>query len=140
MPPNVTAIEWTGHPARRSPSRVAFLSLVVTICALLAARAGGVLLGMMAVVVLLGAVGRFWVPARYQVNVDGIRVIRGGRAKHRRWSELRRWTYRGEWIVVSPFAQPHFLDERRGLTIDRGSAPKQLERYLEEYVGERSAR
>ncbi len=111
-------IEWTVHPARRRPQDVMLAASVIALTAwavLVGLRSGW--LAAVAAVMLVVAIAPFLVPTRYRLDDTGIAERRLFVTRARRWSELRRLEIGRAAALVSPYAQPRWLDRYRGLVV-----------------------
>jgi hypothetical protein len=128
---------WTAHPARSRPRDLALLVAVLLL------TAGAVLsafeslyLTVLAVVILLLGVSQFLFPTRYVLTDEGVEERRLLQTRTRRWSDLRRFQVGPGAALVSPFAEPTWLDRYRGLMLYLDGADRQrVVEILEERVG-----
>jgi len=111
-------IEWTAHPAKRRPQDVMLAMCVIAL------TAWAVLVGLRspwlaacAAVMLVVAIAPFLLPTHYRLDADGIAERRLFVTRSRRWSELKRVELGRAAALVSPYAQPRWLDRYRGLVL-----------------------
>jgi hypothetical protein len=109
---------WTAHPAKRRP-RDLFLVLAVVLLTAGAVLASleSLLLTVLSAVFLVIAVAPFLFPTHYTLTDLGVSERRLWRHKVRQWADLRRLQVGAGAALVSPFAQPHWLDRYRGLIL-----------------------
>ena len=74
-------------------------------------------LAALAVVLIAGGGGRFWLPRRYGIDAGGLVAWRWPRRRRRSWPELRRVEVGPRALLVSPFARPSWLDRYRGMVV-----------------------
>ncbi len=111
-------IEWTAHPARRRPQDVMLAVCVIALTAwAVLVGLGSPWLAAVAAVMLVVAIAPFLVPTRYRLDDAGIAERRLFVTRARRWSELRRADIGRTAALVSPYAQPRWLDRYRGLVV-----------------------
>jgi hypothetical protein len=111
-------IAWTAHPARRRPQDVMLAAGVIFLTAyavLVGLRSP--LLAVLAVVLLVIAIAPFLVPTHYKLDADRVEERRLFVTRSRRWDELRRLEVGKTAALVSPYAQPRWLDRYRGITM-----------------------
>ena len=75
------------------------------------------LLAVLAVVLLVTAIAPFLVPTHYKLDADRVEERRLFVTRSRRWDELRRLEIGKTAALVSPYAQPRWLDRYRGITV-----------------------
>ncbi len=127
-------VSWKAHPARRRPRDVALLAAVVLLTsgAVLASMESVLLTGL-AVIIIMIAVAPFWLPTAYTLTDEHVSETRALRTKVRRWHDLRRLQVGKGAALVSPFANPSWLDRHRGLIIMFDGADRaEVIRVLEE--------
>lgn len=109
---------WTAHPARSRPRDVALLVAVtfLTAGAVLAAFES-LLLTALAVVIIVVGVAPFVFPTHYQLTDDGVEERRLWGTRSRSWADLRRVQVGPGAALVSPFANPTWLDRYRGMIL-----------------------
>lgn len=130
-------MEWTAHPARKRPRDVAL------VCAVLLITAGAVLtafqsvfLCVLSIVILTVSVSAFLFPTRYALTDHGVEERRLGRARFRKWGDLRRLSVGPGAALVSPFAKKSWLDRYRGIVVLFDGADRDaVIHILEERVG-----
>jgi hypothetical protein len=111
-------VSWTAHPARRRPAE---LALFVAVACVTLAGIGYLFesgfLTVLAGVFLVAGVAPFLFPTRYQIDDDGVKQVRLGHRRERRWADLRRVEVGSGAALVSPFARRRWLDRHRGLIV-----------------------
>jgi len=117
--------DWTAHPAKERPKDV-FL-----VVAVLFLTGGAVLMSfqsvfltLLAVVILVVAVSSFLFPTRYTITDVDVSEKRLWVNKSRRWEDLRRVQVGVGAVMVSPFANPSWMDRYRGLILMYGRTNK----------------
>src|SRR5258706_11067332 len=74
-------------------------------------------LAAVAVVLVLGRIAPFLVPTRYRIDDRGISERRLFVTRARTWDQLRRVEVWSRAALVSPYAQPRWLDSFRGIMV-----------------------
>ncbi|RME74604.1 MAG: hypothetical protein D6776_04975 [Planctomycetota bacterium] len=109
-------VVWTSWPAREQPVRaVALVAIVAAVSAGLGWSFGGLAWSVLSALLLLLAVGRFFVPTHYRIDEQGVQARAFGVTTRRRWSELQAFYPHRDGAFLSPFARPSPLDPFRGL-------------------------
>lgn len=110
-------LSWQVHLLRRHPWRG--LAALVTIVALMAlvwlvlGPFGALLLGLASLLSL----SSFFLPQRFALFQDHVRVRQGLRSQVRPWRDFRRVVRGGDRILLSPFSAPHPLETWRGVIL-----------------------
>lgn len=111
-------LSWTSHPARRRPDQLALVAAVVLLSAwVVLVTLRSPLLALLAVVILVVAVGPFLFPTHYRLDERGVEQRRLLGRRFRPWSELRRLQVGPGAALVSPFARPSWMDRHRGFIL-----------------------
>jgi hypothetical protein len=134
----VILAEWTAHPAKSRPRDVALMVAVIFL------TAGAVMMSLqsafltvLAVVILLVGVAPFWLPTTYVLTDIGVEEHRALRTKTRDWKHMRRYHVGPGAALVSPFANPSWMDRYRGLIMYLDGADRdKVAQILEEHVSD----
>lgn len=109
-------LQWTIHLARRRPGRALAALVIVAAGAVAAAVAfQGLWAGILAAVLLVGAIGDFLFPVRYTLNAEGAQAR--GLVMRRRiaWRQVRRVARDRLGVKISPLPRPSRLEAYRGI-------------------------
>lgn len=109
-------LEWRCHPVKRRPSVSIAVSLFIIVVAMAVfystdSRAFTVL----ALVVMLGSLAKFYFPTSYQLTDEAIRVKTTTTTIIKSWSQYRSFYPDKNGVLLSPFAEPSRLENFRGL-------------------------
>ncbi len=111
-------IAWTVHPARQRPLATLVALLVILAFALAVHTfAGGGWWGLAAGLLLLGSLHRYFLPSRYRIDHAGVEVRTCFGRRFQSWSDVHRIDLGDQAAWISTFAQPHWLEYRRGLSV-----------------------
>ena len=111
-------LEWSFNPWRDRPlAAVAAVLTTLGMCLLIASLGEPPLVRLILALAVLGTLSPGLSPARCRVDDDGIQMRGPFGIARRRWSELRRVATRPAGLLLSPYAQPHWLDPYRGLLL-----------------------
>ena len=113
------SLTWVSHPAADDPLYkfvlLVGLMLGISVGASWAFdQSGELLFGVLAFVLLFLSMARFFLPTRYHLTEDGLRVRFLGRKRHRPWSEFRNFYPYRIGVLLTPFPRPSRLDSFRG--------------------------
>ncbi|GIW73249.1 MAG: hypothetical protein KatS3mg102_2791 [Planctomycetota bacterium] len=132
--PSPPALAWTSWPVRDDwPRSLVLVAIVLGLAVAVGWSFASAGWGAFAALVLLGALGRYFVPATYRLDAQGLTVRTLGQKRHRRWSEIRAYYPHHDGVFLSPFARPSPLDPFRGLYLRYRSPADRaaVERFLE---------
>lgn len=110
-----TLITWVSHPARREPARAAFAVVVIAVMVVGVTLWVGPILGLVALLVMLGSVYGFLFAAQYELDERGITIRTIFGSQRREWSTLRRADVGQRGVHLSPFSTRSWLDGPRGI-------------------------
>ena len=113
--PPVELLSWRAHPARERPAAALLGGLAVIAVALLCAALGGVFWGILAVVVLLLSLNRFFFPSRFAIDSEGVTASYLLGTQRCRWSETRRLSCDRHGLYLSRRSRRSRLDAYRGV-------------------------
>ena len=135
-------VVWTAHPAKERPRDVAlvlcvlFLTLGATLVSF-----NSLFLTLLAGTILIIGLGSFLFPTHYSLNEWGVEAQGMLRKRGRRWRELRRYQIGPGAVLVSPFAQPTWLDRYRGMILQLAGADREkVSAMLESQLGPNNTR
>ncbi len=110
---------------------VLFLTLGATLVAF-----NSLFLTLLAGAILIVGLGSFLFPTHYSLNEWGVEAQGILRKRGRRWRELRRYQIGPGAALVSPFAQPTWLDRYRGMILQLAGADREkVSAMLESQLG-----
>jgi len=118
--PDKVELTWRVAPFQSERSK-GISALAVVAAAVYASFAlGGVLLGLLAVLILVGGVGPFFVSTRYRLTAERVEVRSPFQRTARPWKDFRR-AYVGErGVSLSPFRGRHLLEPYRSVMLRYG--------------------
>jgi len=117
-----THFSWSAHPAReRRGAALAGLAIVVAFAAAVWVAFGSVTWAVFSVVVLVGALNRFYFRSRFDIDADGITARFPLRTKRCLWADVRRFVVDANGGFLSPRARRSRLDAWQGLHVLFGS-------------------
>ena len=128
---------WRAHPMRE---RVWRATIGIAIITILGALTGLMMQnpwwGLLAVVILVGFLNRFFFPSRFAIDENGITASYPLGRQRLRWDELRRFAYGEDGGYLSRRARRSRLDGFRGMHVlfgrQRESVIEQIRRRLPE--------
>ncbi len=111
-------LEWTAHPARERPlTTLSVLTVILAFGLAVESFAPGGAWGLVAGVILLASLHRYFLPSRQRLDGRGVefRTCFGRRALA--WTEIRRVELQAHAAWLSPLAQRTWFGSRRGITL-----------------------
>jgi hypothetical protein len=109
-------LDWTVHPVRRNMWRSALVTAFIILVAIVvywstASNAFTVL----ALVVLLLSLAKFYFPTRYRLSQAGVAVKTTTQTLTKTWSQFRSFYPDKNGVLLSPFTRPTRMENFRGL-------------------------
>jgi len=89
------------------------------------------------VVILLGALGPFFLPTDYELTSDKVRVRFLFSQREKDWSFYRSFYVDKNGILLSPFEQPSRLENFRGIYIRFGRNKDQVVKFVSSKIGKK---
>ena len=117
---------WRAHPARQRPVAALFAAAVIAAMAVVCALAVNVWWGIIAAVVLVLTLHRFFFPSRFTIDEQGVtaRYLLGTRCCA--WSEIRRACHDRHGVYLSTRSRPSRLDAYRGIQLLFGRSREEV--------------
>jgi hypothetical protein len=94
---------------------------------------GGLVIGLLAVFVLAGGVGPFFVRTRYRLTPDEVSVSSLFQRVRRPWSDFRRAYVGGQGVSLSPFRRRHLLEPYRSVMLRYGEHKEEILEWVRRY-------
>jgi hypothetical protein len=111
-------LEWTVHPVKRQPWVSAAVSaFVILVVILVHSWMQSHLFTLLAMLVMLGSLAKFYFPTHYQMNDKSVTVKTTTQTLVKEWKLYRSCYPDKKGILLSPFATPTRLENFRGLYI-----------------------
>jgi len=130
------AARWTIHPLLQEPRRKTALLIAVILGFSLGAAFSfeGLVYGLVALVVLVASLSRYWLPTRYLLDAQGVRIEHLGWQRRRSWDQFRRADVHADGVFLSPFLRASRLDSFRGCFLRFRKNRDEVMRLVREYV------
>ncbi len=125
-PPQMDPLTWRVHPARQRPWAALLTTLAIVAMAVSCALTGGVFWGVLAIVVLVGSLGRFYFPSRFTLDQEGVTAHSLLGPRRLAWARIRRFSYDGQGAYLSARARPSRWDAYGGVHLLFGSWRKEV--------------
>ena len=122
-------LAWVCHPVKRRPA----VSVAVTVFLVIAAvlvywSTSSNLLTVLALVVLLASLAKFYFPTRYKLTEKGFHVTTTTQKLFREWSMFRTYHPDRNGVLLSPFTRRTRLENFRGYyMMFEGNAPEVMD-------------
>jgi hypothetical protein len=131
------AIEWVSHPAVRHPWRaVALAAIAVGASALVLWWTTVLLYALVSLVVLFGSTLSYFLPTRYRMDAEGIRISFMGTVRVFEWANVRGWTFYHDAMYVSTVPMKSGLSRYRGSLITFGEDREGVVAFFKAHVRE----
>ena len=129
-------LEWSYHPAAQQPLKALFAVCVVALFLLLVwEQFPSPLLVCACFLVLLVALGRFFLPNRYVADEEAIRAFWFVGARRLRWRDVKRANFLEDGVFLSPNQRSGIRDSFTGLFVHYGEHKKEVEALIREKTG-----
>jgi hypothetical protein len=115
---NELSLRWSSHPLKKNVW-VSILVIVFLFAIWLAVylTTGNPLLLALSVAIMLGSLSSFFLPTRYELDDDKVKIIYLISMRERKWGTFRSYYVDKNGILLSPFERPSRLENFRGLYI-----------------------
>ncbi len=132
-------LEWTCHPVKRRPLVSAMVTLFIFVVVALvyyttASRAFGVL----AAVVMLASLAKFYFPTTYRLTHDRITIKTTTQTLHKDWSIYRSCYPDKNGILLSPFVRPSRLENFRGIYLMFNNNRDEVTSFVKAHIGRKT--
>ena len=133
-PADQELLVWRVHPAARNPFKTLGVSVAILCLSLGSAWYAGNMLGVLALLLLVGSLWPFFLPTRYRLTTWGIEQHRWPTRIRKPWSYFRRYQRDRRGVLLSPFPHPSRLDPFRGMYLLVGPGAGDFEQILRTYL------
>jgi hypothetical protein len=116
-----SVLEWSVRPVDLEPTKGLLAAGVVLLASAGALVAGGPIMGGVALLVLGGGIGPYYVRTRYRLTSAEVEVRSPFQRVRRPWSAFRRVHAGPAGVSLSPFPRDHLLDPYRSVLLRYGS-------------------
>jgi hypothetical protein len=113
-----TILKWATHPVKKSAlisSLVVLFLFVVWLVVYLATSS--LFLTSLSVVIMLGSLSSFFLPTRYELDQNKIKIRYLLSTREREWNAFRSFYVDKNGILLSPFPKPSRLENFRGIYV-----------------------
>ena len=124
--PTEVELLWEVSPFREDRAKGLWTAVVIMASVYFATRYGGLVLGLLAVLVLVGGTGPFFVTTRYRLTDKTVEVRSPFQRVTRPWGDFRRVHVGRYGVTLSPFAKRHFLEPYRSVMLRFGDRDQVL--------------
>ncbi len=131
-------LRWRSHPfmKRKRTSFLVMLCLLV-VWASVYLTTFSITMTAISVIILLGALGPFFLPTDYELTSDKVRVRFFFSNREKDWSFYRSFYVDKNGILLSPFEQPSRLENFRGIYIRFGQNKDQVVKFVSSKIGKK---
>lgn len=136
---DANALTWSCHPVKRKPLlSVGVTVLVSVIVALVYNTAQSVWFGLLAFVVMLLSLAKFYLPTHYKLTAQGIVIKTTTQTLKKHWKEYRSAYPDNNGILLSPFVEPSRLENFRGLYLMFNNNRSDVISYVNAHIGKQT--
>ena len=138
--PSAESYSWSAHPARERLGQALFSTLIIAGLAYAAGRCGqhpG--WGLLAILVLVLALNRFFFPSRFTIDQHGITARYPLQRRRLEWHQLRRFVHDARGGYLSTRASASRLDPYRGLHLLFGNRRSRVIERIQDRMAQSAA-
>ena len=121
MPERDECLAWSVRPVSRAKLLGSIAALIIVVAVLAVWFLGGPFMGMIAVLLLAGGCGPFFVRTSYRLTPSEVYVNSPFLRVRRPWSAFQRAYVGRDGVSLSPFAGRHVLEPYRSVMLRFGS-------------------
>jgi hypothetical protein len=113
-----SSLKWSSHPLKKNVW-VSILVIIFLFAVWLAVylTTWNALLLALSVVIMLGSLTTFFLPTRYELDDDKVKIIYVLSMRERKWDTFRSYYVDKNGVLLSPFEKPSRLENFRGVYI-----------------------
>jgi len=128
-------LAWSVHPIKRKPLVSAAVTLFVILIALVVyGWMQSLWFMMLALVIMLGSLAKFYFPTSYKLSGRGVTVKTTTQTLFKEWRIYRSCYPDKKGILLSPFAEPSRLENFRGLYVMFEGNSEQVTAFCKERI------
>lgn len=128
---------WKAHPLRERQLAGAITTLLIlALGAAIYVGMGSVAWSLLAVVVLVLALNRFYFPSRFEIDQDGISARYLLSRDRYEWASVRRFLWDARGAYLSTRRKSSWLDAYRGLTVLFGNHQAEIMKLIRRHMDE----
>ncbi|MFH1687515.1 MAG: hypothetical protein ABIE70_08345 [bacterium] len=134
--PQPGSLQWTVHPVKRRP----LVSLAVTVFVFLVAAVvyyamDSRVFAVLAMVVMLMSLGKFYFPTHYALDEVGITIKTTTQTLTKEWKLYRSYYPDKSGVLLSPFPEPSRLENFRGVYVMIQDNREQVLAFVNKHIG-----
>jgi hypothetical protein len=130
----VSEVKWECFPARSHPGRTIGASIFILSFLVLVYFIYGFWWTCFAILIFFLTLNSYFIPQRYRLNSDGVRVDHIIYRSERPWQEFRNFYPTKNGVVLSTFRRRNFLDNFRGLHLLLPEDRKPILEFIEHQI------
>lgn len=132
------ALEWTCHPVKRKPLVSALVTLFIfVVVALVFYTTSSRAFGVLAAVVMLASLAKFYFPTTYRLTNDRITIKTTTQTLRKDWSIYRSCYPDKNGILLSPFVRPSRLENFRGIYLMFANNRDEVTEFVKAHIGKK---
>jgi hypothetical protein len=111
-------LKWSSHPVKRNTLiSVLVILFIFFVWLVVYLTTSSLLLTVLSVVIMLGSLSSFFLPTRYELDQEKVKIKSFLTTREREWNSFRSFYIDKNGILLSPFPQPSRLENFRGIYV-----------------------
>jgi len=132
-------LEWTCHPVKRRPLvSVLVTAFIFVVVALVYYTTASRVFGVLAAVVMLASLAKFYFPTTYRLTHERITIKTTTQTLHKDWSIYRSCYPDKNGILLSPFVRPSRLENFRGIYLMFANNRDEVTEFVKAHIGRKT--
>jgi len=133
------ALEWACHPVKRKPLVSVLVTLfILAVVAIVFYTTASRVFGVLAAVVMLASLAKFYFPTTYRLTYDRITIKTTTQTLHKDWSIYRSCYPDKNGILLSPFVRPSRLESFRGIYLMFNNNRDEVTSFVKAHIGRKT--
>jgi len=131
---------WTVQPVVSEPAKGISAAVLIMAVLWFAFHWGGLAIGFLAVLLLVGGTGPFYVRTRYRLTPERVEVRSLFQKTARPWTYFKRAYVGTRGVSLSPFSRKHFLEPYRSVMLRYGDRREDVLSWVERFGPDRAGK
>lgn len=132
--PGQVLLKWRSHPVAQGGKRLWIVVAAMVVFPVGLTLLYGPFFGLLALIILGGSLGPYFLPTDYTFYAGGIESRFLGVKRRFTWDQFRSFYRDRHGVLLSPFPQPSRLENFRGIYLRFGGSAKEVMRLVSERV------
>lgn len=111
-------LKWSSHPVKRNTLiSVLVILFIFFVWLVVYLTTSSLLLTGLSVVIMLGSLSSFFLPTRYELDQEKVKIKSFLTTREREWNSFRSFYIDKNGVLLSPFPRPSRLENFRGIYV-----------------------